>query len=47
VQSIDGVSKLNQTHPVGDQHRVIQQLLLRDAEGDVAIASLMAQRLAG
>jgi len=45
VRSIEGVTKLNQTHPIGDQHRIIQRLLQRDAEGDVAVARLMANRI--
>jgi len=45
VQRIEGVTKLNQTHPVGDQHRIIERLLVRNSADDVQIAQLMASRI--
>lgn len=42
LQSLDGATKLSQTHPPGDRLRVIDGLLARGRGGDVEIARLMA-----
>lgn len=42
VENIEGVTKLNQTHPPGDRLRVIEHLLERNDEGSHEIARLMA-----
>jgi transcriptional regulator len=44
VERIEGVTKLNQTHPASDRVRVIRQLLDRGDEGSREIARLMAER---
>lgn len=41
VGSIQGVTKLSQSHPPGDRRRVIDHLLARDQRGDAEIAGLM------
>lgn len=43
VTSIEGVEKLNQTHPPADRMRVIRELLERGDGGSVDIARLMAR----
>lgn len=43
IERIDGVAKLNQTHPPGDRQRVIEALRKRGAAGDLEIAGLMEQ----
>lgn len=42
IERIEGVTKLNQTHPTSDRKRVIQQLLLRGDDDSREIARLMA-----
>lgn len=43
IERIEGVTKLNQTHPVSDRQRVMQQLISRGDENSREIARLMAQ----
>lgn len=43
VERIEGVTKLNQTHPVSDRTLIIQQLLARRDTDSHEIARLMAQ----
>ena len=43
IERIDGVSKLNQTHPPGDRRRVVAALRARGSEGDFQIADFMEQ----
>lgn len=43
VASIEGVTKLNQTHPPADRMRIIRRLLQRGDADSVAIAQLMAE----
>jgi transcriptional regulator len=45
IERIEGVTKLSQTHPAGDQQRIVRRLLERNGEGDAAIARLMARCL--
>lgn len=43
VESIEGSTKLSQTHPESDRRSVIEGLEQRAGEGDLAIAALMAE----
>lgn len=42
IERIDGVTKLNQTHPPGDRQRVVAALRRRGTADDLQIADLMA-----